>query len=591
MYPWGRSLKLFVRGVIALTALMLASAPVWSATPAPPSFVAGQLLVAFEPGTPGSEIAAAHRRAGGRVQRTIAAIGVQVIAVPAGSVPGLLQVYRANPNVKYAELNYLRPLILPSEGSFGSGIDVVDEQWSLHNQGTPLQTYVDPNTGAPAWQHTRIDADIDASEAWDIERGDASIWVAIPDSGVDCNHGDLAGKCMHEEDHVTPTVDSFGNPIPKLVDQLGHGTHVAGIIAMTTNNGQGGAGVGWNTSVGSFKVCYMEQFVGIVVGSSCQDADIASAITRATDLGYHVINMSFGQAAPSQVVQSALDYASVNDVVLVAAAGNNNNWEKFYPAAYPNVLAVAATNAFDDRAGFSSFSVDDDFDSATLDDDWVDVLAPGEPVLSAVPGNFCSPPSAQCFGWKMGTSMAAPHASGVAALLLNYLNNNDPANANSSEIRRRIGDCADTVGAMGQNMLSWSRYGRLNAAAALTCGGANPPPSPPPSGTHIGDLDATTNSPGGNTWTSYLTITVHDADEAVLSGVTVEVLADYGAGSATRSCVTNGGGSCTTAELALHKKNGTVTYAVQSISAGYSPQDNHDPDSDSDGTVILVNKP
>lgn len=208
---------------------------------------------------------------------------------------------------------------------------------------------------------------------------------------------------MHEEDHVTPTVDSFGNPIPDLVDQLGHGTHVAGIIAMTTNNGQGGASVGWNTSIGSFKVCYIEQFVGVVVGSSCQDADIASAITRATDLGYDVINMSFGQVAPSQVVQNALDYATANGLVLVAAAGNNN-WEKFYPAAYPDVIAVGATNAFDDRASFSSLS---------LDDDWVDVLAPGEPIISTVPNTFCSPTATQCFGWKMETSMAAPHVSGV----------------------------------------------------------------------------------------------------------------------------------------------------------------------------------
>ncbi len=584
MGPLLRSLKL-----LAIIALFPASAA--AAAPAPPAFVADELLVAFQPGTPASEVAAAHRRAAATVQRSIDAIGVQVLKVAPGTVAGLLQVYRNNPNVRYAEPNYLRPLIMPTEGVFAPDINVFDEQWNLHNQGTALQTYVDPNTGEPAWQYARIGADIDAPEAWDMEQGDASIWVAVPDSGVDCNHGDLAGKCMHEEDHVTPTVDSFGNPIPDLIDQLGHGTHVAGTIAMTTNNGVGGAGVGWNTSIGSFKVCYMEQFVGIVVGSSCQDADIASAITRATDLGYHVINMSFGQTAPSQVVQNALDYATANGVILVAAAGNNNNWQKFYPAAYPNVIAVAATNAFDDRAGFSSFSVDDDFDPATPDDDWVDVLAPGEPILSTVPSGFCSPPSPQCFGWKMGTSMAAPHVSGVAALVLNYLNLNDPANANASEVRRRMGECADPVGAMGQNMLAWSLHGRLNAFGALNCDGAAPPPPPPSGNNHVGDIDGFVSSAGGNRWTSSLTVMIHDPNEMPVESVTVDVLADYGVGPVALSCLTAANGSCTTSALSVHKKYGSVTYTIQSLDVSYASQDNHDPEGDSDGTMILVVKP
>ena len=138
------------------------------------------------------------------------------------------------------------------------------------------------------------------------------------------------GKCQHNEDFVTATFDSFGNPIPDLVDQLGHGTHVAGTIAMQTDNGIGGAGVGWQTSIGSFKVCYAEMFVGILLGSTCQDADIVAAIDRIIELGYHVINMSFG-GPPSQAVEDAMDRASQAGIVLVAGAGNNNNWEKFYP--------------------------------------------------------------------------------------------------------------------------------------------------------------------------------------------------------------------------------------------------------------------
>lgn len=574
----------------AFLAWLLISASAWSAPATPPPFVTDQVVVAFHPGTPAADISAAHQRAGGKLLDTIEGIGVQVVSVPAGAVLEKIELYQRNPNVRYAEANYLRPLILPNEGSLGQGIDVIDEQWNLNNQGAALQTYVDAETGLPGWQYLRADADIDAPEAWDLEKGDASVWVAVPDSGVDCNHGDLAGKCVHEEDHVTPTVDSFGNPIPELTDQLGHGTHVAGTIAMQTDNGAGGAGVGWNTSIGAFKVCYMESLVGIAVGSSCQDADIASAITRATDLGYDVINMSFGQAAPSQVVKDALDYALAAGVVLVAAAGNNNNWQKFYPAAYADVIAVGATNAFDDRAGFSTFSVDDDLDPTTNDDDWVDVLAPGDPILSTVPTNHCSPASPQCFQWLRGTSMAAPHVSGVAALVKNYLKLNDPANANGTEIRRRIQDCADATGAMGQNMLAWSGYGRLNAAGALTCGGAAPPPEPSGPHNHVGDLDNSSTVQTGKSWVASVTVTVHDENEQPVSGAVVSASAVHNAGTEDISCTTDNTGRCAMS-LTLHKKNDTVTYTITGIGSLYLAQVNHDPDGDSDGTLMVVTKP
>ena len=95
----------------------------------------------------------------------------------------------------------------------------------------------------------------------------------------------------------------------------------------------------------------------------------------------------------------------------------------------------------------------------------------------------------------------------------------------------------------------------------------------------------------GNSWTSTLTVTVHGADEFAVSGVMVDIVADYGAGSTPLSCMTNGAGSCTTADLLVHKKNGSVAYTVQSLSIGYSPQDNHDSDGDSNGSSAQVNKP
>ena len=525
-------------------------------------------------------------QAGGQLQRTIGAIGVHVVDVPAGRVLESIQRYRLNPNVLYAQPNYLQPLVLPTEGSFGPGIDVFDEQWNLFNQGTALQTYTDPNTGLPVWQYTRANADISAPEAWDIDQGDASVWVAVVDSGVDCNHGDLVGKCVHNQDYVTPTVDSFGTPIPELIDRLGHGTHVAGTIGMRTDNGAGGAGVGWNTSIGSFKVCYAEVFLGFVIGSSCEEADIAEAITAAADLGFHVINMSFGQATPSMVVQSALNYAEQQDVVLVAAAGNNGDWQYLYPAAYTNVISVGATNPYDDRASFSTFSVPED--------PWVDLLAPGDPILSTVPVDFCGG-TPQCFQWLQGTSMAAPHVSGVAALGWSYLLANDPSNATSTEVRRRIQDCADQTGAMGQNMLAYSTYGRLNAHGALTCGGGGPPPPPPPpSGSvHAGDLDGATSSQGA-TWTAVVTVTVHDDSLTHNPVISVEVAGDWNAASGTGQgmCTTDSQGQCTATWSGIRKKHGSVTFTVSSISGGnYAFSANHDPEFDSDGTNIILSKP
>lgn len=586
---------LFLGQVRRLSLMAAAAVVFWSgaalgaATPSIPQYVDGQLLVAFEPGTAASEIAAAHRRNGAQIERTIDSIGVQVLSIPAGSVPAMLQVYRSNSNVKFAEPNYLRPLILPGEGSFGNGTDVISEQWSLHNSGQTLTTHADPTTGESPYPYTAAGADINMPEAWDIEQGDASVLVAVPDSGVDCQHGDLVAKCVDNEDWVTRTVDPYGTPIPDLVDRIGHGTHVAGTIGMDTDNDAGGAGVGWNVRIGSFKVCYQVEYVGVILGSACEDADIAAAIGRAVFLGYDVINMSFGQAAPSAVVEAALNDAADAGLILVAAAGNNGNWQKFYPAAYPEVISVGATNSWDDRAGFSTFS--------TEVDDWVDLLAPGDSIIATVPNSFCSSTATQCFGWKRGTSMASPHVAGVAALVLSYLQRTDAANANRVEVRRRMQDCADATGAIGQDMLVWSRYGRLNAAAALNCGGGGGGGGDTggggggsdATGSHLAALTVSSAAAGGNTWSSEVSVRIHDINHAPVSGALVTFDTTT---SATPSCTTDDSGFCTAEPVFQHKKNGSVTYSISSIGApDYAPGDNHDSSDSPIGESVTATKP
>jgi len=574
-------LVLLLVGVTSLSLLILAPTAVAGDSHSP-----DELLVHFQPGTPGTERRAAHAQAGGTLDRTIPGIDVAVVRVPAGSVLERSAVYARNPNVVFVEPNYFRPLIVPIEGVISNGPPVFSEQWNLHNTGGGIASYTDPDTGAVVWPLSRADADIDAPEAWDVSQGSADLWVAVPDSGVDCGHAELIDKCIHQEDHVAATVDSYGSPIPENTDRAGHGTHVAGTIAMATDNGIGGAGVGWNVSIGAFKVCYVETLLGFVIGSTCEDADIVSGIVAIADYGYHVINMSFG-GPPSAAVASALDYAADRGVLLVAAAGNDNSWQPFYPAAYDNVLSVGSTNPYDDRSPFSNFSPEAD--------GWMDLLAPGEPILAPIPRDHCVPVHERCFGWKAGTSMAAPHVSGVAGLVWSHLLATNPANADAGEVRRRIQDCADVTGALGQNMLAWSRYGRLNAAQALDCAGGSPPPPPPPSGDpvpplHVADLDAA-SSASGPRWSAQVTLRVHDVNHSPVEGAEVTGSWSGAQGSGTSGCTTGATGACSVAWSDIRKRDGSVEYSVSGVTNFAYDGSNHDPDADSDGTRISVAKP
>lgn len=169
----------------------------------PQRFAPDRVLVVFHPGASASEVSAAHSQARGNVVNTIDAYGVQVVAIPTGTVLDAVQHYRRNPNVKFAEPNYRRTLslhITPIEGS-EPALNVANnftEQWWLHNEGQGFGATVDPWFGtliAPVYEGV-ADADIDALEGWDISYGSADIWIAVIDSGISCDHADLAAKCL-----------------------------------------------------------------------------------------------------------------------------------------------------------------------------------------------------------------------------------------------------------------------------------------------------------------------------------------------------------------------------------------------------------
>ena len=221
-----------------------------------------------------------------------------------------------------------------------------------------------------------------------------------------------------------------------VTDDFGHGTHVAGIAAAATNNGIGIAGISWGARVMPVKV--LDQY-----GNGWY-SDIADGIVYAADNGAKIINLSLGGAAASQTLCQAAAYAQQKGALLVAAAGNAGA-AVLYPAACDGVLAVAATDRSDQRASFSNYGPE------------VDLAAPGVDIYSTWPwldGYFT----------KSGTSMAAPHVSGVAALVWSRW----PEWTNMA-VSRRITETAVDVDAAGWD--PYTGWGRLDAAAALAPSG------------------------------------------------------------------------------------------------------------------------
>ena len=556
-----RSVRLLTVFAVCLWSFNAAGQP---ARPQLPRIVSDQLIVAFEPGTPGLAIADAHRLAGTAALRNITGIAAVVVQVPGGNLQAAIASYSSNPNVRYVEPNYLRPLVLPDEGNdpqppFGLGIDYFAEQYGLHNVGQAF--YYDELTGEPGAIHGVPDADIDAPEAWDVHTGSPGLTVAVLDSGVDCAHADLLGKCIESV--------NLG-PSNTLDDVIGHGTHVAGIIGATGNNGIGVAGVGWATTVASIKVCY--EYYDIVFGlvGLCDAAASAEGMVYAADHGYQVINMSYAGPAASQAEADAAAYAWANGSLLVGAAANSYELTPMYPAAFGEVIAVAATDWFDNLAGFSNFG------------DWVSLAAPGSAIFGTLPHTACGIPQNDpegCYGWLSGTSMASPTVAGAAALVWAYMG----GGASNAAVRTALESNADATGAMGQNMLAWTKNGRLNVHSALT-GGGGPPPSGP--GVHVGDLDGTSNVQGPN-WSVQVLVRVHDENEVLVDGVTVQGI--WSGGAAGSDNCTTAAGQCIVTSDAMPKRNSSATFTVTGISgATYQASANHDPDSDSDGRQITV---
>ena len=266
-------------------------------------------------------------------------------------------------------------------------------------------------------------ASIRAPQGWDLSTGSPAVTIAILDSGVDLGHLELAGKIVQGYDFVN------NDNVPQ--DDYGHGTHVSGIAAALGNNGLGIAGVSWGSRILPLKV------LNSTGGGSF--SNVAAALVWATDHGAQVANMSLGGTTYSQVMQDAVSYAAVNGVLMVGASGNAGTNSVLYPAHFPEVMAVAATDMGNQYASFSNYGAE------------IDVAAPGASILSLWPGGYST---------QSGTSMAAPYVSGLAAILFGFGNT-------AASVRNQIEATTLDISPPGWDMYTGAGLIQMDAAIQL----------------------------------------------------------------------------------------------------------------------------
>ena len=286
-------------------------------------FVPGRVLVRPANGVDEGAVQVSLRSAGAREIGRVPQIGVRILQVPEKAEARVIAALSNNPNIEFAEPDYIANVILTPNDPFYAAY-----QWHL------------PKVGAPV--------------AWDSTTGSSAVTVAVVDSGVQANHPDLVGRVLAGYDFVNNDADPS--------DDNGHGTAVAGVAAAKGNDGIGTAGAAWSVAILPVKTMNS-------TGSGSYSA-IANGITYSADRGAKIINLSLGGTSSSSTLQSAVSYAWNKGSVLIAAAGNNGTSTTVYPAAYPNVVAVSATTSADTLASFSSYG------------SFVDLSAPGQDITT-----------------------------------------------------------------------------------------------------------------------------------------------------------------------------------------------------------------
>jgi hypothetical protein len=383
-------------------------------------FVPGELLVGVHEAAVGA--AGMQMQAGMEVLATIemagldgaqgnAGVAAYRVRVPVGSEWTTIAELTARPGIAFATPNWLVTAAgdAVTIAEFGADSEV-DTQGAIE----PRFAVDDPLYAGDQWYLQRVNA----SRAWALlESVDmvTPIRVAIVDSGVDATHPELFPHLLPGKNYVS------ADPTAAPVDDYGHGTHVAGVVAATLNNGLGMAGLAPNVQIDPRKV--------LNSSGSGSLSDVADAIRDATLDGAQIINMSLEASVTSPVLDAAVEYAAFNNVLLVGAAGNCTSFSACpppirWPAAYPEVIAVGSTDYWDRRASYSAVGPE------------LEIMAPGGVQQNGAPelqiysawaieavtrcaatggnyqfidgGSYCN---------SIGTSMSAAVFSGVAALV------------------------------------------------------------------------------------------------------------------------------------------------------------------------------
>ncbi len=386
----------------------------------PAGYDAGSVLVKWKAGAGDAQIRSLTGGLGLRTRRSFAGLGAASLTLPAGaSVESTLGSLRRSGLIAHAEPNWTLRLAPRAQAVRAAEIQI------------------DPIMGAQRqWGQTKIGCD----KVWLSLRGSSKVVVAVIDTGVDLDHPDLRPV-------LVPGYTTFAEAGPQ--DYEGHGTHVAGIVAGQGLGDPGVRGVAPGVRVMPVKVMGPR-------GREGQVENVVDGLIWAVDHGAKVVNMSLGDEGTSALLREAVLYAQARDVLVVAASGNFEEGRHHsrntmnYPAAYPGVMAVGATDERDQLAEFSFWG------------QWLSVTAPGVDIHSSVPGDG-SLDAAELgeYQTEQGTSMAAPFAAGVAALVRSRF-----PTLSAAQVKQRIEASAQDLGEPG-----WDAkfgHGRIDALRAVS---------------------------------------------------------------------------------------------------------------------------
>ena len=416
--------------------------PVWQ-TNLPQNY---DLIIKFKDGTPQSMINSLVSRFNLNTLRSYSELPsfsfVSVTTSENLTLDELIARYKADPNVEYVEPNfrYQADDIIPNDPFFES-------LWGLNNVGQKINGKPGGVSGV----------DINVLKAWDLTTGDDQIVVGVVDTGIDYTHPDLKANMWVNENEIPDNgIDDDGNGVVddihgyNAVDDSGdpmddndHGSHCAGTIGAAGDNGEGIVGVNWKVKLMGLK------FLSGDGSGSLNDA--LETINYALEMkkrgvNIRVLSNSWGGGDYSQALHDAIKALNKEGILFVAAAGNsatNTDTYPHYPSSYKsdNVLSVAAINNQDYLASFSNYGANS-----------VHIGAPGVDVYSTVTGND--------YAYFSGTSMATPHVSGVASLVLA----NNPTLTPKQIIETIVTTATPSAELKGKTISG----GRVNVYAAMT---------------------------------------------------------------------------------------------------------------------------